>query len=240
METPSELIRESDVHIGFLEREIIALRSLNARRRARIAAEKGGDPLAHTRKISFGLDYAYPMYNMDALHRSGATFAGRYLASDKDYHNPKDLVPRESAMLKAHGFGRVVVWETAATRSLSGTEAGVADAGNAQEEATACGKPTERPIYFAVDFDANPHDVKMYFQGVNLVLGRQRTGVYGGYDVVKFLMQMGYCNWGWQTLAWSRGLWYPPAQMQQYSIDHVVFGISADYNRGMTADFGQW
>jgi hypothetical protein len=52
------------------------------------------------------------------------------------------------------------VWETTANRAGAGRQAGTADAIVAAEQAKACGKPGSAPIYFAVDFDADPARVQ--------------------------------------------------------------------------------
>ena len=70
--------------------------------------------------------------------------------------------------------------------------------------------PAGRPIYFSIDFDAQPGQqaaINAYFDGVASVLGRDRTGAYGGYGVIQRLFDDGKITWGWQTYAWSYGSW---------------------------------
>ena len=47
-------------------------------------------------------------------------------------------------------------------------------------------------------------------------------------------------KWGWQTYAWSGGNWDKRAQLQQYSNDRTVGGVSVDYDRSTVDFFGQW
>lgn len=238
-QTDPQLIQTTNSHINQLLVQVKNLQFLNARRQARIAAKHGTAPGAAKWKPEFGIDYAEPVTDTRKIKRIGATFVCRYLASHPGFHNPKDLTPQESLILRRAGIKRVVVWETTADRARSGHLAGVQDAENALREARACSMPEGRPIYFAVDFDADGPEVLAYFQGVRGVLGN-RTGCYAGFRPIRFLFTKGVIDWGWQTYAWSQGQWYRKAQLQQYSNDHNMSGIGVDYDRTTAKDFGQW
>ncbi len=190
--------------------------------------------------MRFGLDYAWGHPISPAAHKAaGSSFACRYLSNDAS----KNLDAAEAKTLRSNGIDVVVVWETTAKRALAGEGAGAADARTAVAQATECGIPADRPIYFAVDFDETPAQaaaVASYFRGVNSVLGRARTGVYGGYWVVKRLVEAGLVAYVWQTYAWSGGLVHPAGNLYQYSNGHVVDGRDCDYNHSLTEDFGQW
>ncbi len=54
------------------------------------------------------------------------------------------------------------------------------------------------------------------------------------------LFNVGAITWGWQTYAWSGGMWEPRAHIRQYHNSVNLAGASVDYNRSMQADFGQW
>jgi hypothetical protein len=183
-----------------------------------------------------GLDWAWGHASITDLKRAGIRFACRYLSHDAG----KNLTHGEAVALSKAGIDLVVVWETTANRAGQSSAAGRQDAVEASKQAAACGKPTHSPIYFAVDFDAQPAQVREYFRGVNSVLGTGRTGVYGGYRVVKGLMDAGLAKYGWQTYAWSGGQWHNPAQIRQYQNGVHVAGVSADRNRATHRDFGQW
>jgi hypothetical protein len=184
----------------------------------------------------FGIDWAWGTPNIPALAKAGVKFAARYLSHD----TTKNLTATQAHSLAAHGIDCVVVWETTANRATAGRSAGMADAQAASVLARRAGMPASKPIYFAVDFDATVAQVQAYFDGVETVLGKKRTGVYGGYRVVKGLLDAGLVTYAWQTYAWSGGLWDPRAQIQQYSNGHNLGGVSCDYDRSMHADFGQW
>ena len=77
-----------------------------------------------------------------------------------------------------------------------------------------------------------------YFDGVASVIGRSRTGAYGGYHVIKELFDNGKITWGWQTYAWSNGLWDKRAQLRQ--VLNGIDGGDVDKDLGVAADFGQW
>jgi hypothetical protein len=176
--------------------------------------------------------------NITELKRAGIHFACRYLSHDMS----KNLTRSEATALSKAGISVVVVWETTANRAAAGRQAGVADAIVAAEQAKQCGKPGSAPIYFAVDFPAEPGQTNEYFRGVNSVIGADRTGVYGSYRVVKSLMESRLAHFGWQTYAWS-GVppqWYAPAQIRQYENGVHVAGVSADRDRAMHPHYGQW
>jgi hypothetical protein len=103
-----------------------------------------------------GLDWAWGHANITELKRAGIHFACRYLSHDAS----KNLTRAEATALSKAGIACVVVWETTANRAGAGRQAGVSDAIVAAEQAKQCGKPGSAPIYFAVDFDADPARVR--------------------------------------------------------------------------------
>lgn len=188
----------------------------------------------------FGIDYAWGRPGPAALKRAGAKFACRYLSHDT---SGKNLTRGEADELSKAGLWLVVVWETAAARALSGRAGGIDDAREADRQARACGMPAGRPIYFAVDFDATSGQqgaINAYLDGAASVIGRGRVGLYGGHGPVKRALDAGKAVWSWQTYAWSQGRWDSRAHIQQYSNEHVLNGVSVDYDRAVKDDYGQW
>lgn len=183
-----------------------------------------------------GVDYSSGRPGGKALAAASMAFACRYLS----HTSSKNLTASEAADLAAHGVWSVVVWETTEQRASAGRNAGIADATEAAAQATACGQPTSRPIYFAVDYDAAPSAVVAYFQGVASVLGLPRTGVYGGYRVVSYLLDHKLAAWAWQTVAWSHGQWDDRAHIRQYAKTVRINGVECDVNTAAVTDFGQW
>jgi hypothetical protein len=187
-------------------------------------------------EIIDGVDYAWSHPGGTALRSNGVRFAARYLSHDV----AKNLSRGEADDLAANGLWSVVVWETTSNRAGAGMAAGQADARTAMVQARACGMPDTRPIYFAVDYDAPPSAVAPYFQGVASVLTPARTGVYGGYRVVKSLLDTGVARWAWQTGAWSGGQWDERAVIRQPGSTVAINGVSCDKDSAHSADYGQW
>ncbi|MFD0688918.1 glycoside hydrolase domain-containing protein [Actinomadura fibrosa] len=188
----------------------------------------------------FGVDYAWGRPGTDALRRAGAKFACRYLSHDT---TGKNLTRAEAEELSGAGIWLVVVWESGASRALDGRDAGKADAEDAAAQAASLGMPSDRPIYFAVDFDASAAQqsaINAYLDGAASVLGRDRVGLYAGYGPIDRAFDAGKIAYGWQTYAWSDGRWDSRAQLQQYSNDHEINGVGVDYDRAMDSDYGQW
>ena len=183
-----------------------------------------------------GVDYSSGRPGGAALKGAGKSFAARYVSHTAG----KNITKAEAADLAAHGVWTVLVWETAANRAGAGRAAGVADAKEALTQATAAGMPPGRPLYFAVDWDADPAVVVPYFQGVASVLGLARTGAYGGYRVVKHLLDSQLVTWAWQTAAWSGGRWDARAHIRQPATTVHINGVSCDNDTAQQADFGQW
>jgi hypothetical protein len=182
-----------------------------------------------------GVDYAWSHPSPASLKAAGKRFAARYSSTDPD----KDLTRPEADALAAQGIASVLVRESTAQRAGAGRAAGITDAQAALKTAAACGMPAGRPLYFAVDYDADPTKVVPYFQGVASVIGLARVGVYGGYDVVRYLLDHGLAQWAWQTRAWSAGRWDPRAHIRQ-GATQTIGGVSCDLNTATTTDYGQW
>jgi hypothetical protein len=183
-----------------------------------------------------GADYSAGRPGGAALAAAGIRFAARYLSHNEE----KNLDAGEAADLAAHGVACVVVWETTAQRAAAGRAAGIADAKEAAKQAATCGMPPGRPIYFAVDYDAAPSAVAAYFGGVVSVLGLARTGVYGGYKVVAYLLDHNLARWAWQTVAWSGGRWDARAHIRQAATTVRIAGVVCDRDTATQTDYGQW
>lgn len=182
-----------------------------------------------------GVDYPWQHPSPAALKAAGVGFAMRYLSNDET----KNLSRPEADALAAAGIWSGVVWETTAGRALEGYTAGAKDATEALKQATACGMPAGRPVYFAVDTDTTWGKVSPYFQGVRSVLPQQQVGVYGGIRIIQAAAASGLTAWYWQAEAWSGGQWDSHAHIRQAGTI-TVGGVECDHNTSMTDDFGQW
>ena len=192
-----------------------------------------------------GVDYSFARPSPSGLKSQGYSFVARYLSYDNSGTHGKILFKAEADALKAAGLDIVSNWEYAADDALGGYNAGVADAKVANAQAAAAGAPADRPIYFSVDFDATPAQqtpINSYLDGVASVIGRNRTGAYGGYYVIKRAFDAGKIKWGWQTYAWSGGQWDARAQFRQTQNGITAAGDSGccDLDNAAADDFGQW
>jgi hypothetical protein len=187
--------------------------------------------------VRYGADYSFARPSASSLQSQGFSFVARYLS-----HTPsKDISKAEADALIANGIDVVLNWEASGTAVLDGYNQGVADAQAAKAEALAVGQPADRPIYFSIDFDASAAEqgtINGYYDGVASVIGRARTGAYGGYSQIKRLFDAGKISWGWQAYAWSYGQWDPRAQFRQ--IENGIDGGQLDKDEAVANDFGQW
>jgi hypothetical protein len=186
-----------------------------------------------------GVDYAWARPAPSSLHAEGYRFVARYLSYDT---TGKNLSKGEADELIKAGLDIVSDWEWGAEDSLQGYDLGVTEAKAAEAQAKADGMPDGRPIYFSIDFDAQPDQqaaINAYYEGVASVLGLDRTGAYGGYGPISRLFDDGKIKWGWQTYAWSDGEWDSRAQLRQFQ-NGIGPGGGEDEDRSMVADFGQW
>jgi hypothetical protein len=185
--------------------------------------------------LAHGVDFAWGAPSVATMkHSLFAAFGASYFSHDpsKGWAQRAGLV---SSYHAAH-IATVGVWESTATRASQGCESGYTDAAEAARQARAVGN-TDRPIDFAIDFDASGEQVAAYFRCAHEVLG-SRVGAYGGYRPLQYLCAhhlVGHTNW--QTYAWSNGAWLPAscAPLEQY-----LNGSSVDYDRAIAADYGQW
>lgn len=183
--------------------------------------------------LAYGIDFGWGGPPVTWLKTHGAVFGASYYSND----GSKDWGAGQVDSYHAAGIATVGVWEATAARALDGFAAGVADARQARAEASAVGEPSNRPIYFAVDFDPTGYGCAIcgYFQGADSVLGVAHVGGYGGIGAIQTLFGQHLITYGWQTAAWSGGAWDSRAQLQQYN-----FLSTLDWDRAVAKDYGQW
>jgi hypothetical protein len=190
--------------------------------------------------VARGVDYAWSRPSPHGLKADGYGFVARYLSYDT---TGKTLTKGEAEELTGAGLDIVCNWEESGTAALDGYSQGRSDAAAAAKQAKNVGMPGDRPIYFSVDFDAQASQqgtINAYFDGVASVIGRDRTGAYGGYYLVDRLFNDGKIKWAWQAYAWSSGHWDGRAQMRQTLNDQEVAGGSVDLDVAIKSDYGQW
>ena len=195
----------------------------------------------------FGVDYSYDPPDIPAMAAAGVKFACRYLSP-----NPaKNLTKTEADRLLAHGISPVSNWEEYARQTAEGYSTGKTVAVEAWRQHRAYGGPAHRPIYFSVDFDANSTELARSYEFLKGCaeaeiapgekLGWNRVGVYGGYKTIAYMSAKSpRPAFYWQTYAWSGGQWHSAGNLQQYDNNNPYHGGTVDFDRSVTADFGQW
>jgi peptidoglycan hydrolase-like protein with peptidoglycan-binding domain len=183
-----------------------------------------------------GVDFAYGQgITTEQLQAAGVQFVCRYLSGGTS----KDICQEELDNYKNAGIAVVLNWET--DGQMPDETQGVADAQAAQQEAASLGEP-DAPIIFSADFDPASDGVDgilAYMRGVASVLGKDRTGLYGGMAAIEAYFNANIGTYGWQTSAWSGGQWDSRAQLQQYNYNLVIGPAEVDQDRAMAARFGQ-
>lgn len=185
-----------------------------------------------------GADYTSNKMTVAALKAAGISFVCRYLSG-----NPggwKELSKSEAQRYTDGGILVVSNWETDG-KPTNSVSKGKADATAALREATACGMPAGRPIYFSIDSNVSVSSKDLYFTGLCEVLGVERVGVYGSSGLVRHLMGKGLANWGWRTMSvgWNGGADSTGMQIRQTHQTRVG-GIIVDLNDGLAYDVGGW
>ncbi len=212
--------------------------------------------------MAFGLDYSGGMPLISDMKAAKVEFVCRYVGYFSGYNlnaiatpQGKCLTPGEAKTLLAGGMSPVSNYEWYASRPIDdgngnrwstdqAYNAGAWDARTGNAIHVGCGGPASAALYLSGDWDFNTNTdgplVAAYFKGAASVLGLARIGAYGGYWLIKFLFDNGLITYGWQTYAWSGGLWEPRAHIQQYSNGVLMSGQSVDYDRSIKSDYGQW
>lgn len=173
--------------------------------------------------------------HIQAMKNAGFTFVCRYYS-----HSAwKNLTPAEAKAISGEGLYIVAVWESAGDHASFFTQAqGELDGESAYAFGQMIGQPFDTPIYFAVDYDADPHvGVSEYFNGVRQAFQRHgqigvdayHVGVYGSGAVCQYLDSIGYVSYTW--LAQSTG-WLGSASYADYNIKQgpgtTLFGMQID------------
>lgn len=188
-----------------------------------------------------GVDFSGQRPDAMTLRAAGISFVIRYVSAGV---HAKEITPTEAAYWKANWFGICIIYESTAARALDGRAAGRADAAVALNETAACGGPPDSVIYFAVDFDARTGEdfarLGDYFAGIRSILPPSRIGVYGSYHVVQWAMATMWCDWYWQTYAWSDGLVAAGIHLYQYKNNVRIGSTAVDLDRAYKPNYGQW
>ncbi|MCL2735762.1 MAG: LysM peptidoglycan-binding domain-containing protein [Propionibacteriaceae bacterium] len=138
----------------------------------------------------------------------------------------KAITPAELRQLHEAGIAVVFCYETTASRALGGQSAGASDRDSANTALEMLNAPRGTPIYFAIDFDVRPSDMKTvlnYLDACNDLTYPARP--YGSADVMNAAQMP-----GWQTYAWSHGVVSDYAVLYQWKNGQMMGGAPVDYN----------
>lgn len=190
--------------------------------------------------IKKGIDFASARPDLDEVKSKGYVFVARYVCA---VVGTKVITKVEADDLRAHGLGLVLVYEQYERRPLEGRSAGHADALVALAQGRAAGFPEDRPVYFAVDFDARPVNqpaIDEYLRGAAEVLTLPRVGVYGGINLIDRCFASHTASFYWQTGAWSYGKESVHANFVQMTAlnGSIVGGVKVDINETRKDDWG--
>jgi hypothetical protein len=192
-----------------------------------------------------GIDAAWSRPTPDQLIAAGKKFIIGYVSHDPS----KNLTKAECQAYLDAGIGVGLVWETTTNRALSGAPGGHADGIDARQQARDLGFPDEKPIGFAVDFQASAQQlagpIRAY--GAAYRTAANSSGVYGGKATVRYFADNDLADVYWQTYAWSTtGTtvarmranpydigWDPRAQVQQYHNGVSISGHDTDLDRAI-------
>lgn len=148
----------------------------------------------------------------EKIKAQGISFVGRYLVPDS---YGKALTANEARILRDHGLGVLLIWETYENRAKSGASAGRTDGASAAKLADEICVGNDCAIYFAVDYDAPKSDYKaieQYLYAAKAACAPYRCGVYGKVDLINSVKADCYM----QCVAWSNGALSSKANVYQY------------------------
>lgn len=169
------------------------------------------------------IDCAWSKPSPSAVKAAGYKGVIGYISHDTG----KDLDAEQAGKYVEAGLAVGFVFETTATRSAEGENAGAEDCRYAENEARKRGYPTGCPIFYAVDFDAHPSQVLGYFRGVKAAAKRYGWGPYGSARVVAKVGKKLRPTATWQTVAWSGGVLAPRADLYQRATrSHAIKGVA--------------
>lgn len=188
-----------------------------------------------------GVDIAFPPDGYGApLAELGYRFIGRYCPYYGD--GGKGLTAAQVTDYHANGLGIIVFVETVAAAHRGGFEAGVREARMYRAAVAQLGIPEYVVAFFCVDFEPNADDwdaIAGYQLGAISVLGIERVGIYGNYDVIEFAHARGIASRFVQCVAWSGGRMSSWRDVFQ-DVGPDVAGHHVDHDTAYAEDFGQW
>lgn len=194
------------------------------------------------------LDQSWGRISPAAAKASGIKLISGYLSHDPS----KNWTATEIRAYHAAGIAVVLNWESEPGRPLLGRQAGIEDAtafiDQAEQLIAEVGYTANSIVgaLFSCDRDTTPGQYPAiddyYLATKQIVTAHQfANGAYGEFDLIEHLHAAGLTTVEWQTLAWSRGLISPEADLYQSSINNTIGGTSVDLDQIRHADtVGAW
>lgn len=182
------------------------------------------------------VDYSAGRIAPNALKAAGVVGVIRYVSwagLSKIIHKP------EYDELVAAGLIVTLNWEGIATDWLGGGPAGLSHALSAVAQAKALGYPKGREIIGSADFDMTPNQWSLAGRAYAIAFANTiraagyRPGVYGPYNVLQWVSELGIMDVFWQAgMSWrwtnNNKVW-PGAHLFQHA--HLtIAGTDTDYN----------
>lgn len=197
--------------------------------------------------VKNGVDWSAGELTGEQLIEAGEEFAGRYLSKDW-----RGLRQSEVDSFRANKIGLIIIGEYDTIDSdgdqisamLGGAEKGRNQALYADSIRKERGLPDLQPIFFTLDVPPGVvpwTSVRSYMlSAADALGGKQRVGMYSGYDGVAFSVDNDLADYHWQCSAWSNGRLHPKAMIYQYDIfGNFIHGIDVDLNKAFVENYGQ-
>lgn len=186
-----------------------------------------------------GADYSAGKPGGAALAALGVKVVGRYAAAGRSSIN---ITAAEVRDLRAHGIDVFIYNEHEASYMMGGADRAATVVPGAVKVCRDAGLP-DGPIFYAVDWDAtlggaptsatalgNMRALADFLTGAARATSWDEVGVYGGYYVVKWLMDnLPNLKHAVQTSAWSAGRWEPRAFCRQDGYNWIINGVNCDH-----------
>jgi hypothetical protein len=189
---------------------------------------------------AWGVDYSMG-YDIATLTKYNAKFACRYIGfTSSSLPQDKILQFPEVEELSNAGISIVSNWEWTGNPNKEGMGIGIWTAQHAAQLHADLGGPSNKPIYFSIDYNSPGSDVAWYFQEIASIIGLARVGAYGGYNCIKYLLDHNLITWAWQTYAWSGTQLDSRVHIYQYLNGSHLDNMTLDYDNALRPDYGQW
>ncbi len=179
-----------------------------------------------------GADYAWSHPTIAAMQDAGVHFVSRYLSWDSPRSVGKNFnAAAERDSLLGNGIDIILNWEYDARDSLRGAAGGTTDGTEARRQAKFSGYPFGAFLPSSMDWDVTPAQKPTclaYARTFSAACPEYQYGPYGGYWIVKYLLDAGAAGDAWQAYAWSGGLWDPRPSFRQVKNGVKIGGADTD------------